>query len=214
MSTLLCGSLFSMPRCVEAATVLVLGDSISAGYGLADRTKVWVSLLSVAIDAEKNRTINAGISGDTTAGGLARLPALLEQFKPDIVMIELGTNDGLRDLSLEAMESNLREMIAISRTAGATPLLLGMQMPRGYGTWLANRFEGIFPRIATEMDVAFVERFLEGVGNVPEHMQADRIHPNEKAQVLLRDRVLNSVNRLLNQKSQPGFNGRKNEQRS
>ena len=209
MSSLLCGPLLLMPRCVEAATVLVLGDSISAGYGLADRSKVWVSLLSLAIDAEKNRTINAGISGDTTAGGLARLPMLLEQFKPDIVMIELGTNDGLRDLSLEAMESNLREMIAISRTAGATPLLLGMQMPRGYGAWLANRFEGVFPRIAAEMDVAFVERFLEGVGNVPEHMQADRIHPNEKAQVLLRDRVLNSVNRLLNEKSQPGFNGRK-----
>ena len=182
---------------IEAATLLVIGDSISAGYGLADRSTGWVALLGAAIDPKENQVINAGISGDTTAGGLARLPALIRQNSPDVIIIELGANDGLRGINLQEMEHNLREMIAISKKASVTPVLIGMQMPPNFGKRFSERFEVVYQQLANEMSVPIVPGFLKGVGDVPDLMQPDGIHPGEKAQPLLRDKVLRIIKPLL-----------------
>lgn len=187
----------------EAATLLVLGDSISAGYGLADRSRGWVALLGAAIDPQENRVINAGISGDTTAGGLARLPALIRQNSPDVIIIELGANDGLRGINLQEMERNLREMIAVSKKASAIPVLVGMQMPSNFGKRFSERFEVVYHQLAKEMSVPIVPGFLKGVGDVPDLMQPDGIHPGEKAQPLLRDKVLPVIKPLLSSSHNP-----------
>lgn len=185
---------------VKASSLLVLGDSISAGYGLANLTDGWVSLLGAAISPGGHQVVNAGVSGDTTAGGLVRLPRLLEKNTPEIVIIELGGNDGLRGISIPEMDRNLREIILITRKAGAVPILLGMQMPPNFGKQFADRFEAIYSRIAKDMGVIFVDGFLKGVGDVSDLMQPDAIHPNEKAQLILKDKVLKVVDPLLKQK--------------
>jgi acyl-CoA thioesterase-1 len=182
---------------VQASTLLVLGDSISAGYGLANLRDGWVALLEATLAPQGHRVVNAGISGDTTAGGVARLPHLLGKSTPNFVIIELGGNDGLRGISISEMDHNLRELILLSRKSGAVPVLLGMQMPPNFGKQFADRFETTYSRIAKDLDVAFVEGFLKGVGDVPDLMQPDAIHPNEKAQVILKEKVLKVVNPLL-----------------
>jgi acyl-CoA thioesterase-1 len=176
---------------------LVLGDSISAGYGLANVSEGWVALLASTLAKNGHQVVNAGISGDTTAGGLVRLPRLIEKNRPNIVIIELGGNDGLRGISLSEMDRNLREIVLISRKAGAVPVLLGMQMPPNYGKQFSERFEGSYSRIAKDLSVVFVEEFLKGVGDVPVLMQADGIHPNASAQVILEEKVLTAINPLL-----------------
>ena len=190
-----CLSLTILPA--RASTLLVLGDSISAGYGLANLSHGWVTLLEAAVATGGNRVVNAGVSGDTTAGGLVRLPRLIEKNTPDVVIIELGGNDGLRGISLSEMDRNLREMISMSRKAGAIPVLLGMQMPPNFGQQFAERFQSTYAQIAKDLGVVFVEGFLKGVGDVPDLMQPDAIHPNEKAQMILKDKVLGVVAPLL-----------------
>ena len=190
-----CLSLTILPA--RASTLLVLGDSISAGYGLANLRDGWVALLEAAVATGGSRVVNAGVSGDTTAGGLVRLPRLIEKNTPDIVIIELGGNDGLRGISLSEMDRNLREMILMSREAGAIPVLLGMQMPPNFGHQFAERFQSTYAQIAKDLSVVFVEGFLKGVGDVPDMMQPDAIHPNEKAQMILKDKVLGVVAPLL-----------------
>lgn len=190
-----CLSLTILPA--RASTLLVLGDSISAGYGLANLGDGWVALLEAAVATDGNRVVNAGVSGDTTAGGVVRLPRLIEKNTPDVVIIELGGNDGLRGISLSEMDRNLREMILISRKAGAIPVLLGMQMPPNFGQQFAERFQATYAQIAKDLDVVFVEGFLKGVGDVPDLMQPDAIHPNEKAQMILRDKVRGVIDPLL-----------------
>lgn len=182
---------------VQASTILVLGDSISAGYGLANLSDGWVALLRAALAPGGHQVLNAGVSGDTTAGGLVRLPRLIEKDKPDVVIIELGGNDGLRGISIAELDRNLREMILMSRKAGAVPVLLGMQMPPNFGKQFADRFETTYSRIAKDLGVVFVEGFLKGVGDVPDLMQADAVHPNERAQHVLKDKVLAVVKPLL-----------------
>ncbi len=182
---------------VQASTLLVLGDSISAGYGLANVTEGWVALLGASLAPDGHQVVNAGISGDTTAGGLARLPRLIEKHAPAIVIIELGGNDGLRGIGLAEMNQNLRDIILVSQKAGAVPVLLGMQMPPNYGKQFADRFEATYSRIAGDLGVVFVDGFLKGVGDVPELMQPDSIHPNARAQALLEDKVLKAVFPLL-----------------
>lgn len=126
-----------------------------------------------------------------------RLPRLIEKDKPDVVIIELGGNDGLRGISIAELDRNLREMIIMSRKAGAVPVLLGMQMPPNFGKQFADRFETTYSRIAKDLGVVFVEGFLKGVGDVPDLMQADAVHPNERAQHVLKDKVLAVVKPLL-----------------
>lgn len=179
---------------------MVLGDSISAGYGLANVNEGWVALIGTALAKKQHQIINAGISGDTSAGGLNRLPRLIEKHSPDIVIIELGGNDGLRGISVTEMDKNLRAIVLTCRKAGAIPVLLGMQMPPNYGKQFANRFEATYSRIADDLSVVFVDGFLRGVGDVPELMQPDAIHPNASAQILLEERVLKAVNPLLDLK--------------
>lgn len=155
----------------------MLGDSLSAEYGLARGTG-WVALLEQRIQDKKLavQVINASISGDTTSGGLARINDLLKKHQPTTVIIELGGNDGLRGLSLTASEQNFRAMIAASKTAKANVLLVGMQIPPNYGRTYTDQFSAMYGKIAKETKIPLVPFLLAGVADKPELFQADRIH--------------------------------------
>jgi acyl-CoA thioesterase-1 len=166
--------------------VLVLGDSLSAEYGLARGTG-WVALLQKQLAQEKPgvEVINASISGDTTSGGRSRLPALLKNHQPSHVIIELGGNDALRGLPMAMTQGNLLDMAQKAKSAGAQVVLLGMQMPPNYGPDMARQFEAAYAQVAKSQKAALVPFFLKGVGDDPEPLkwfQNDRIHPNEAAQ--------------------------------
>jgi acyl-CoA thioesterase-1 len=166
--------------------ILVVGDSLSAEYGLARGTG-WVALLQKQLATEKPgvQVINASISGDTTSGGRSRLPALLQRHRPSHVVIELGGNDALRGLPMAMTQDNLLAMTKQAQAAGAQVLLLGMQMPPNYGPEMARQFEAAYAQVARSQKAALVPFFLKGVGDDAEPLkwfQADRIHPNEAAQ--------------------------------
>jgi len=148
-------------------------------------------------EGRRERIHNASISGETTAGGRTRLPALLANYRPRIVVIELGGNDALRGLPLAGTETNLREMIRVSRAAGARVLVLGMQMPPNYGAAYANAFEALFERTARSEQASLVPMFLDGFADRMDLFQSDRIHPNEKAQPLMLNTVWPSLRRML-----------------
>lgn len=173
-----------------AKSIVVLGDSISAGYGL-ETGKGWVSLLQKKFNQkDKSYTVfNESISGDTTAGGLARIDKALSQHKPEIVLLELGANDGLRGLSPKLMKSNLAEMVKRSQKAGAKVLLLSMRIPPNYGKRYVDMFYKVYPQLAEEMKIPFVPFILEEVALVKELMQKDGLHPNEKAQAIIADKI-------------------------
>jgi acyl-CoA thioesterase-1 len=182
-------------------TVLVVGDSLSAEYGLR-RGSGWVALLEQRLARERvaARVVNASISGDTTSGGRSRLPALLAQHKPTHVVIELGGNDALRGLPLGMTESNLAAMAQAAKAAGAQVLLLGMQLPPNYGADYGAKFSALYGKVAREHQAALVPFFLAGVADIPEAaslFQADRIHPNEQAQALMLDNVWPALRKLL-----------------
>jgi acyl-CoA thioesterase-1 len=184
-----------------APTILVVGDSLSAEYGLKRGTG-WVALLEKRMAAEKvpGRVVNASISGDTTSGGRSRLPALLERHQPAVVVIELGGNDALRGLPLGMTEENLEQMAGSARKAGAHVLLVGMQMPPNYGADYANRFASLFQKVAKDNQAALVPFLLKGVGDDPDPtrlFQPDRIHPREEAQPLLLDNVWPELKKVL-----------------
>jgi acyl-CoA thioesterase-1 len=163
-------------------TVLVLGDSLSAEYGLA-RGSGWVSLLEQKLRAEKidASIVNASISGETTSGGRSRLPALLDQYKPGLVVIELGANDGLRGLPVPAAEANIRAMVELARKNQARVLLVGMRMPPNYGRDYTNRFFNMYKTVSTQLKAPLVPFMLEGVAEQPALFQADRLHPTAQA---------------------------------
>lgn len=184
-----------------ARTVLVLGDSLSAEYGLARGTG-WVTLLEQRLAREKPGTqvVNASISGETTFGGRSRLAALLAQHQPTQVIIELGGNDALRGLALDATRTNLEWMTQQSKKAGARVLLLGMQMPPNYGADYARRFEGLYAQVARAEKVGLVPFFLKGVADGPDPtrlFQPDRIHPTAEAQPRMLDNVWPELKKLL-----------------
>ena len=181
--------------------ILVVGDSLSAEYGLK-RGAGWVALLEQRLAREKiaARVVNASISGDTTSGGRARLAPLLQQHKPTHVVIELGANDALRGLPLNNTEENLAQMTQAAQKAGARVLLVGMQVPPNYGSDYANRFSGLFGKVAKQTKSAHVPFFLKGVADVPDPLrmfQADRIHPKEEAHPLMLDNVWPELRKLL-----------------
>lgn len=169
-----------------AQTVLVVGDSISAAYGL-ETQQGWVALLEQKIKQANisARIVNASISGDTTAGGLQRLPQLLAEHQPSVVVLELGGNDGLRGLSLDAMHANLQQMIELAKAQQAQVVLLGMQLPPNYGPRYTQNFAQVYQQLATEHEIRLVPFFLEGIGGVAGMMQADGIHPVAEAQPIL-----------------------------
>ena len=177
---------------------LVVGDSLSAGYGL-ETGQGWVSLMTARMAREFPRwtVVNASVSGDTTAGGLARLPALLSRDKPRVVIIELGGNDALRGLSLSNTRANLAAMAKQSRAAGARVLLLGMQIPPNYGPVYTERFAAIYPAVARAEHAALVPFFLAGVANHPDWFQPDNIHPTARAQPVMLDNVWRQLLPLL-----------------
>ena len=195
---LLCLMLCAPAAYSASKTLLVLGDSISAEYGLP-RDSGWVSLLQKRLSDDKLtvKVINASISGETTAGGLTRLPALLQQHKPAVLIIELGGNDGLRGLSLAATQSNLREMIKSADRIGARVLLLGMRVPPNYGPDYSKRFAAMYQGLARERNVKLVPFLFAGLEDTERFFQQDRIHPNQRAQMVMLDNVWPSLRSLL-----------------
>lgn len=186
-----------LPKDLLAQTILVLGDSLSAGYGLSNVDRGWVALLQGRLSATGDRVINASIPGDTTAGGVARIPPLLRENKPALVLIELGANDGLRALSPAQTKTNLLDIIRQSRGAGAAVVLLGTRLPPNYGRRYAEVFAAVFPAVAQESGVPLVPFLLEGVGGESKLMQADGLHPNEAAQPILLENVWRVVGPML-----------------
>ncbi|MEX2475403.1 arylesterase [Marinobacter sp.] len=165
-------------------TLLIVGDSLSAAYGVQS-DEAWVALLRNRLDAEglgNWQVVNASISGETTDGGLRRLPDLLDENTPDVVVIELGGNDGLRGFPPNVIEENLAKMIEQVRESGAHTLLVGMQIPPNYGERYTRAFADIFPKLAAQYDTGLVEFFLDGIYNQDGMMQDDGIHPTAEAQ--------------------------------
>jgi acyl-CoA thioesterase-1 len=186
------------------STILVLGDSLSAEYGIS-RGSGWVKLLEGQLQKQGSPWLvfNASISGETSSGGLARISNLLEQKKPGIVMLELGANDALRGLSIDETEKNLSKMIQLSKKTGAKVLLFGMQIPPNYGQDYTKKFKDLYPKLASQEGVELVSFFLAGVVTNPDLFQADKIHPNEKAQIILYKNVWGAMapyQALLNSK--------------
>ncbi|MDH5432917.1 MAG: arylesterase [Gammaproteobacteria bacterium] len=175
---------------INAIKVMVYGDSLSAAYNIPVE-KGWVSLLQnfVSQNDYDINFINASISGETTVGGLQRLPSLLQKHQPDIVILELGANDGLRALDLKQTANNLNQMITMIQNNNAKILLLGMQIPPNYGRTYTRRFKQMYFDIAEEKNVELLPFFLEKVATKPELMQQDRLHPNEKGQPIIMETI-------------------------
>ncbi|MFM7760040.1 MAG: arylesterase [Burkholderiaceae bacterium] len=194
----LCSMLFASAAYSASKNLLVLGDSISAEYGLP-RDSGWVNLLQKRLADDKLgfNVVNASISGETTAGGLTRLPALLQQHKPTVLIIELGGNDGLRGLSLAATQANLREMIKSADRIGARVLLLGMRVPPNYGPDYSKRFAAMYQGLARERNVKLVPFLFAGLEDTERFFQQDRIHPNQRAQPVMLDNVWPGLRALL-----------------
>jgi acyl-CoA thioesterase-1 len=183
---------------IEAKTILVIGDSISAGYGI-QRNQGWVALLESRVAALQppHKVVNASISGDTTGGALARLPRTLEIHKPDVVIIELGGNDALRGYPVERIESNLDAMTGLAKDAGASVVVVGMEIPPNYGTRYTQAFHAIYADVAKRTGAALVPFLLDGVATDDALMQADGIHPTAAAQERLLDNVWPALKSLL-----------------
>ncbi|AVJ30996.1 arylesterase [Achromobacter spanius] len=177
----------------------MVGDSLSAEYGIKRGTG-WVPLLSARISEQypKFQVVNASISGDTTSGGVARLPALLRQHAPAVVVLELGANDALRGLPLNMTEQNLRSMTQAARKADADVLIVGMQIPPNYGRDYAQRFAAVFSNVAKNENARLVPFLMEGIATNRAMFQADGIHPNEDAQPQLLDNVWPALRPMLN----------------
>ena len=191
--------LLTLPALASQNTVLVVGDSLSAAHGVPSET-AWVELLRDRINSrELNWTVvNASIGGETTDGGLRRLPGLLETHDPTIVIIELGGNDGLRGFPPNVIESNLANMIEQVRGIGATPLLVGMQIPPNYGQRYTTMFADIFPTLSDRYNTPLV---LDGIYDQDGLMQGDGIHPTEEAQPRLLDNIWPKLEPLLNKQA-------------
>ncbi len=178
--------------------IVVLGDSLSAEYGLP-RDTGWVALLRQRLATERidYSVANASVSGDTTSGGRARLPAVLARLKPAIVVVELGANDALRGVPLATTERNLREIVADAQRARAKVVLVGMFVPPNYGPDYTQKFHGIYTRLSKDLGVPLVPFLLAGIENRPDMFQADQIHPTRQAQGVLLDNVWPSLKPLL-----------------
>ena len=178
------------------STLLVLGDSLSAGYGI-NQENGWVALLDEDL-GDEHRIINGSISGDTTGGGLNRLPRLLEEFSPDFVLLELGGNDGLRGQPLALMKSNLQTMINLVREAGAEPVLFGMRLPPNYGRRYSDAFAAVYPQLSESEDVLLIPFQLEELSITEGMIQEDGLHPTALAQPIIKDVIKGYIEPLMN----------------
>ncbi len=193
------------PAAQPVRRVVFLGDSLTAGYGLGEE-QAYPALLGEMLAAEGApvRVVNAGVSGDTSAGGLSRLDWILRQ-KPDAVVVELGPNDGLRGLPLEMTEKNLREIVTRCRAAGARVLLVGMQIPPNYGPDYAGAFRDLYPRLAEELGVPLVPFLLAGVGGEPDLNLPDGLHPNAEGHRIVARNVLPYLREVLAESKAPAL---------
>lgn len=189
-------ALFTIPI-ASGKTLLIVGDSISAGFGI-EVGQGWVSLLEQRLkDKQYNyQLINASISGDTSTNGVARLPNLLEKYKPDVVIIELGGNDGLRGTPPKLIEQNLTQMVSLAKQQ-ATVLLVGIQLPPNYGQQYLDRFVAVYPAVAKEQEVSLLPSIVVNTGGNPDLMQADGVHPNTKGQAIIMEDVWQKLQPLL-----------------
>ncbi|MGZ8096042.1 MAG: arylesterase [Methylosarcina sp.] len=187
-----------IPQAVTAKVLVVLGDSISAGYGI-EVSQGWVSLLQNRLDATNGnyKIINESISGETTAGGLARIDRILSEHKPVVLLVELGANDGLRGLSVDIMKNNLAEIIRRAQKTGVKVLLLGMRIPPNYGKRYTNMFYNAYLQLSSELKIPYVPFILEDVALIKELMQPDGLHPNAKAQPIIAERIWTPLQSLL-----------------
>ena len=191
--------LTAVPAMAAAPVILVFGDSISAGYGLPRVEQGWAALLQARLKDQGYgyQVVNASVSGETTEGGLARLPRALKLHQPAIVVLELGGNDGLRALPVAEMRSNLARMVGLAQAAGAKVALLGMRMPPNYGPQYAAQFAQAYTDLARDQKLPLVPFALAGIALSPELMQADDIHPNAAGQPRLLDNVWPALKPLL-----------------
>lgn len=183
---------------VQQRAIVVLGDSISASYGI-QREQGWVHLLDTALAQREESwfAVNASVSGETTGGGYARLAGVLSEHKPEIVIIELGGNDGLRGYPVDKIRENLRGMVDLVNASGATPIIVAMRIPPNYGPRYTRAFDTVFAQVATEKGTAYVPFLLEEVALAENMMQEDGIHPTAEAQPLLLDAVWEELSPLL-----------------
>ncbi|MEQ1322525.1 arylesterase [Acinetobacter soli] len=184
---LIIGSLSVMPFAVSAKTILVVGDSLSAGYGI-NPEQGWVTLLQKRLDQDdpkQHKVINASVSGETTSGALARLPKLLQTYKPQVMIVELGGNDALRGQPPQLIRANLEKLVQQGQAAQAKVVLFGMKIPPNYGTAYSQAFENNYKVVSQKYKVKLLPFFLEGVAGNKTLMQKDQIHPNAKAQSIL-----------------------------
>lgn len=198
LTLLLCSSLVALSSYALERSILIVGDSISSGYGM-QQEQGWVYLLEQRI-SEQNiqyNVINLSISGETTAGGLLRLPQALQRHQPKIVIIELGGNDGLRGYPIDKIRQNLHQMVSIGKDTGADVLLVGMMLPPNYGRRYSDSFQRTFTEVAEELKVALLPFLLEGVATHEDLMQRDGIHPNPSAQKLLLNNIWPIIKQLL-----------------
>lgn len=182
--SLLLISLGMLPMFVSAKTILILGDSISAGYGI-DPKQGWVQLLQKRLDQQypkQHKVVNASMSGETTSGALARLPKLLQTYKPEVVVIELGGNDGLRGQPPQMIQQNLSQLVQLSQKQKAQVILFGMKIPPNYGAVYSKAFENSYKTVSQKYQVKLLPFFLDGVAGQKHFMQNDLIHPNAQAQ--------------------------------
>lgn len=190
--------LLSLPAAGQTGTILVYGDSISAAYGM-DQEQGWVSLLSerLATSHPHYTIINASVSGETTGGGITRLPKTLDIHQPDILILELGGNDGLRGYPIDKIRENLAAMITAAHAAGSRVLLIGMVLPPNYGRRYTEAFETIFSELARDHDLPFVPFLLDGITTQRDLIQRDGIHPTIEAQPAMVDDILPALVPLL-----------------
>ena len=196
---ILCSFVCTAPvSAVEVPTVLVFGDSLSAGYGI-DVDQSWTRLLQSRLAAQgyEHRVVNASISGETTEGGATRIDAALENFSPEVVVIALGGNDGLRGFPPSRMKSNLETMIRASLDSGAEVVLLGIRIPSNYGQRYTQEFEQVYRDLARDLELPWIEFFMEGVALNEALMQDDGIHPNAEAQPVLLDNAWPAISAAL-----------------
>src|SRR5690554_51775 len=185
-------------QAAERPVILVMGDSLSAAYNLPTSAG-WVSLLEERLEKQTNwLVVNASISGETTSGGLTRLPGLLRQHQPDLVLLELGANDGLRGLPPKLISNNLEKMLTLSQESGAKVMLIGILLPPNYGPAYLAQFEQTYPNLAKKHQLPLVPFLLEGVADKPSLMQADGLHPTAEAQPIILETVWLELKALLN----------------
>ena len=185
-------------QAATAPTVLVFGDSLSAGYGI-DVDQSWPALLQSRLESQgyEHRVINASISGETTEGGVTRIARALEKFSPELVILELGGNDGLRGFPPDRMKTNLQTIIETTKTSGAAVIMLGIRIPTNYGPRYTGAFENVYRELADQLSVLWIEFFMEGIALNEELMQEDGIHPNASAQSILLDNAWPIIRQAL-----------------